>query len=299
MQLVDDARISKLIDLSKKNRGSIYERFDWPESVKLDRLWCDEDLLTTFGTSHHDNLSERQKIELSKWEAINFYSLNVHGIKGVLSFVSQCLYERNYEDVTQYLHIFMAEENDHMWFFAKFCLDYANTIYPDVAISEASGQRSLETDFEMFVATMVFEEFVDFYNHKVGKNEHVPDIVRDINFQHHLDESRHVAFGRDLICRLHAEILDQSDNPEAARARLSDRVKETIRHFARLMYSTRAYQDAGIYEPLGFSSAFKLRNALLNDDARMKMHVTWFQRTAGYFAKRGILNDTDFLSQNV
>ena len=73
-------------------------------------------------------------MRLSKWEAVNFFSLNVHGIKGVLGFVSRCIYEPRYADVSEYLHVFMGEENFHMWYFAKACLDYAGKIYPAIQL---------------------------------------------------------------------------------------------------------------------------------------------------------------------
>src|SRR5579859_7056818 len=109
--MIDPDRLQRLVTLSKEHSYSVYDRFSWPDTLPADRLWCDEDLLTTFGTPLHDTLSPAQKIALSKWEAINFYSLNVHGIKVALEFVCQCIHEQRYDDISEYLHIFIAEEN--------------------------------------------------------------------------------------------------------------------------------------------------------------------------------------------
>ncbi|GGK17550.1 diiron oxygenase [Salinarimonas ramus] len=293
---IDPQRIQRLVSLSKSKAYDPYERFDWPDSLALDRLWCDEDLLTTHGTAVHDRLSFEQKAALSKWEAVNFFSLNVHGIKGVMEFVSRCIYEERYDDISEYLHIFIAEENAHMWFFAAFCRRYARTIYPTPAFSTGDVQDRLEADLYMFASTLVFEEFVDFYNHKVGTNPDVADIVREINHQHHLDESRHVSFGREVVKDLYGEILSR-DGSNETRERIARTIEGIIRYFISLMYNPQAYIDAGVVEASGFKTASALRNALRTDPARREHHGVWFRRTADFFRRSGLIEDVSFVTQ--
>ena len=294
---IDPDRLQRLVTLSKDHSYGVYDRFSWPDTVKLDRLWCDEDLLTTYGTPLHDKLSSAQKIALSKWEAINFYSLNVHGIKAALEFICHCMYEERYDDISEYLHIFMAEENDHMWFFATFCRRYAGKIYPAPrSFSVRAGNEGRERDLYMFASTLVFEEFVDFYNHKVGNNKAVPEIVREINHQHHIDESRHVSFGREVVKGLFAEIV-AADPSAATRDRISGACKSMIHYFISLMYNPQAYADAGIVETGGFASASALRNWLRNNELRLEHHGIWFRRTADFFHRAGLIDETSFLIQ--
>jgi hypothetical protein len=293
---IDQARLQRLVTLSKEHSYNAYERFSWPEAVAADRLWCDEDLLTTYGTSLHDRLSQDQKAALSKWEAINFFSLNVSGIKSALEFVCRCIYEQRYDDISEYLHIFIAEENAHMWFFAAFCRRYAGKIYPSLAFTVRPIDDRLERDLYMFASTLVFEEFVDFYNHKVGNNAAVPDIVREINQQHHLDESRHVSFGREVVKGLFAEII-AADPSDATRERIATTCKGMIRYFISLMYNPLAYADAGIVETSGFASASAMRNWLRNSPDRKEHHGIWFRRTADFFRRAGLVDDTAFVTQ--
>ena len=58
----------------------------------------------------------------------------------------------------------MGEENFHMWYFAKACLDYAGKIYPAIQLQgpEQADSPELE-DLYMFASTLIFEEFVDYY----------------------------------------------------------------------------------------------------------------------------------------
>jgi hypothetical protein len=137
-QIVDRQLLERLLCLSLRNHYDVYSRFEWPAAIERDRLWCDEDLLTTYGTAVHNKLNEASLVSLSHWECINFFSLNVHGIKDALAFVMKAFYEPRYLDISEYLHVFVAEENAHMWFFAKFCLEYAGKIYPVTKISASS-----------------------------------------------------------------------------------------------------------------------------------------------------------------
>ena len=285
--------IEKLVHLSKENWYNYYELFNWPKTLEVDKLWCNEDLLTSYGTEIHDQLTEQKRFELSKWEAINFYSLNVHGIKGALEFISASIYKPRYLPISEYMHIFLMEENAHMWFFAKFCQLYAGKIYPQLSLKTDNTTSELEKDFYMFVSTLIFEEYVDFYNHKVGKNENVPPIVKEINYQHHVDESRHVSFGRNVIKELYNEILSEGNDDD--RIRISETIEGMFMYFIGLMYNPQVYRDAGLEGINGLSCA-ALRNHLRNSPYRKDFHSQWFKRTADYFIKCGILTDTNFLT---
>lgn len=293
---IDADRMTRLIQLSKKKSYNPYDRFIWPDQLPVDRLWCDEDLLTTHGTDIHTTLTEQQLYELSKWEAINFFSLNVHGIKGVLGFICKNFYTSRYKDVSDYLHIFVSEENIHMWFFAKFCLRYGSKIYPSFDFSTKKEMDKLEFDFNMFASTLIFEEFVDFYNHKVGVNNNVAGIIREINHQHHIDESRHVSFGREIVKGLYDDVLKESSDTNV-KERLEASVKDMFLHFINLMYNPLTYDDAGIVQSTGFQHASALRNRLRNDPERKTYHGVWFKRTADFFKRSGIIDDTSFLTE--
>lgn len=291
---IDNERIERLVELSHTKSYDVYTRFNWPDSLPVDDLWCNEDLLTTFGTEFHSTLTDQQKFELSKWEAINFYSLNVHGIKAILEFVCSCIYKKRYEGISKYLHFFLAEENAHMWFFANFCQKYGGKIYPNVSFNTNVEIDPIEHDLYMFAGTLIFEEFVDFYNHRVGKNDTVPEIVREINSQHHIDESRHVSFGREVVKGLFQEILDNhSDNSQ--RERINKTFKGMLIYFIGLMYNAESYSDAGIVQSLGCKSAAEFRNTLRHLPERRDMHHKWFNRTASYFKKIRIIDEIAFL----
>lgn len=143
---------------------------------------------------------------------------------------------------------------------------------------------------------MIFEEYVDFYNYKVSKNTSVPAIVREINHQHHLDESRHISFGREIVKSLYAEVL-AADPGEATALRVRRMTGKIFVYFIGQMYNPRVYDDAGVVAQAGVPSPAALRNQLRNDPARQAFHHQWFKRTAEFFVKQGILADMGCLSK--
>jgi hypothetical protein len=291
----DTQLLDRLRKLSNKNHYDPYTRFNWPDTIDRSVLWCDEDLLTTYGTPIHERLSEQQIASLSHWECINFFSLNVHGIKDALQFVMRCMYEKRYKELSEYLHIFIAEENAHMWFFAKFCLDYAGRIYPTAPVPKGSVKDPIESDLYMFASTLIFEEYVDFYNHKVGVNTVVPEIVREVNHQHHVDESRHISFGREVVRNLYSE-LSANDPSGHSAARIKDMIGRIFGYFIGLMYNPSAYEDAGIVLASGMRNAAALRNHLRSSPERREFHDEWFKRTALFFQRQGMLEDLSCLN---
>jgi hypothetical protein len=126
------ATLEKLTTSSIKNHYNVYQRFKWPDSLPADTLWMSPELLSVYGTPVMEQLDEPTLKRLTKWESINFYSLNVHGIRELIIEVTRRIHAAGYEVPSEFFHRFIGEENDHMWFFAQFCLRY--------------GPRSIRTD---------------------------------------------------------------------------------------------------------------------------------------------------------
>lgn len=287
----DTKLIERLRHLSDKGHYDPYTRFNWSSEIDRGVLWCDEDLLTTYGTPLHERLSYENRVLLSQWECINFFSLNVHGIKDALQFVVNCMYETRYKRLSDYMHIFMAEENAHMWFFAKFCIDYAGKIYPNIPVPQGKVQSVIERELYMFASTLIFEEYVDFYNSKVGINQSVPVIVREINHQHHVDESRHISFGRNVVRTLFDNLIE-NDRDGTSKERVADVIGKIFKYFIGIMYNPSVYDDAGIVPICNQQNAASLRNHLRYNADRKLYHEKWFRRTATFFVNSGMLPDT-------
>ena len=226
---------------------------------------------------------------LSKWESIHFYSLNVHGIRDLLLEVVRRVHTPGFETESEFFHHFIGEENEHMWFFATFCLKYGKKIYTDKKIKLPMTQTDPEVEsLLVFARILIFEEIVDYFNLRMGKDEALHPIIRQVNAIHHQDESRHIAFGRELV-RLLWDRVRNNTAPEQL-----DEVRSYLARYLQAsvqsLYSPAVYADAGLPEP------YKVRTTLLADPVRREANARALKRTTDFFSAAGILTDGSLLT---
>jgi hypothetical protein len=201
--------LNRLEQMAESGYYNPYTIFDWPDALEPDRPWMSESLTTLAGTPMWDELSRERQLALTRYEAVNFFSLNIHGIRELMSEVVLRIHERTYADVSEFLHHFIGEENEHMWFFAQFCLRYGGKLYPAQPALQADSAAHLSRvarELIIFARILIFEEIVDHFNAHMATDEALPRIAREINRVHHQDESRHVAFGRMVFTDLLGQV---------------------------------------------------------------------------------------------
>lgn len=275
--------LERLSEKSVEDYYNPYQRFDWPEKLDEDRLWMSPELLTPYGTPYFDELGEETLRRLSKWESVNFYSLNVHGIRELLIEVVHRIHMPGFEVPSDFFHHFIGEENEHMWFFAEFCRRYGDKIYPSTALrADAAWEPEVE-NFLVFARILFFEELVDHYNSRMAQDETLCDTIRQVNRIHHQDESRHIAFGRELVSLLFLR-MREAVSQERLRE-VENYLKRYVSFSVNSLYNPHVYRDAGIADPLG------LRNALLADERRRVHERRAIRKPLAFFLKTGIFSD--------
>ncbi|MEU9865319.1 diiron oxygenase [Streptomyces sp. NPDC047971] len=260
-----------------------YQQFDWPDRLEEDRLWMTPELLTVHGTPYYDELGEETIRKLSKWESINFYSLNVHGIRELLIEVVGRIHMPGFEVPSDFFHHFIGEENEHMWFFAEFCRRYGNKIYGSTAMRADSAWEPEVENFLVFARILFFEELVDHYNTRMARDDSLCRTIREVNRIHHQDESRHIAFGRELVSLLFSRMREAV--PAERVAEVEAYLKRYVVYSVNSLYNPHVYRDAGIADPLG------LRNALVADERRRPYERKAIRKPLAFFLKTGIFSD--------
>jgi len=284
-----DESLDKLTRASIAHDYNPYSLFDWPERLPADAWWMSRELLTVYDTPAMERLDTSTLQALSRWESIHFYSLNVHGIRELLAAVVQRIHAPGYGAWSEFFHRFIAEENDHMWFFAQFCLRYGAKIYPDKSIKTPPPSLDPEAEtFLVFARILLFEELVDHFNTRMAQDESLPDIVRHLNRVHHEDESRHIAAGRHFVKELHARL--SSRLAPAALLELDVYLRRYLQAMLEMLYNPAVYRDAGVADPYAF------RAALLDQPTRKLHHRKFVQRTLGFLSSHKILSGPDALS---
>jgi hypothetical protein len=273
--------LDRLTNKSIDDYYNPYKLFDWPDTLPDDMWWMSPELTTTHGTAAAERLSPEQLHALSKFESINFYSLNVHGIRELLIEVTRRIHTSGFETPSEFFHHFIGEENEHMWFFAEFCLRYGRKIYRQPAGATAEIPRSNVESLLVFARILIFEELVDHFNSRMAADDRLHETIRAINRIHHQDESRHIAFGRELVTALFADVKRTSNEQELAD--IAGYLRRYLTYSFESLYNPHVYRDAGIPEALA------LRQELLASPARAEFEQNVFRKTSKFLEKVGII----------
>lgn len=274
--------LGRLTAMSERDYYDPYKLFEWPDSITEDAYWMSPELMTVHGTEVGAGLDEAQLRALSKWESVNFYSLNVHGIRELLTSIVARIHMPGYGVASEYFHHIVGEENDHMWFFAKFCLNYAGKIYPDRQLAFAAPAVPEADTFLLFVRLLIFEELVDHFNQRMGEDERLDPTIRKINKVHHQDESRHIAFGRQIVALLHRDLRKRLDAEQLAG--LESYVKRYMRASVESLCNPAAFRDAGLPEP------YALRRAVIADPAFDEFTHRTLRRSIAFMTSEDIFS---------
>ncbi|MET9351027.1 diiron oxygenase [Streptomyces termitum] len=275
--------VQRLTTAAENEYYNPYQTFEWPDSIPEGALWMSEDLMTVHGADAAAELTREQYLALAKWESINFYSLNVHGIRELMAEVVHRIHAPGYEIPTPFFHHFLGEENEHMWFFAEFCLRYGGRLFPDRSLAfPAREQSTLLGNFIVFSRILIFEQIVDHFNSRMAADTALPETIRAINRVHHQDESRHIAFGCQLVRAFYERLKAEGEPAEldAARAYIERYITTSLQS----LYSVDAYREAGIADPFAF------RTRLLADPARKPAHDAIVSRTTTFYRRIGVLD---------
>ncbi|MFN0009247.1 MAG: diiron oxygenase [Planctomycetota bacterium] len=240
---------AQLCEASEKKYVNPYEYLEWPQTLDRERWYTSPELVSLHGTGTWDALDEPARKRLSFFEAVNFFSLNIHGEKSLVEGLARRLYAKGGEDHSAYLHHFLDEENKHMVYFGGFCSRYAGKVYRDRKVAFPREYAEGEEDFLFFAKVLIFEEIVDVYNLRMSKDERLEPIARRINLIHHLEETRHLAFGRAIT----AELFERHAPRWGAETRrsVSEYLVAYLRATWKEYWNPDVYADAGLEDPYG------------------------------------------------
>jgi hypothetical protein len=275
--------LDRLTSMSVEDYYNPYRMFDWPDELPEQMWWMTPSLMTVYDTAVGKELSTEQLQAVSKYESINFYSLNVHGIRELLIEVTKRIHTADFREVSEFFHHFIGEENEHMWFFAEFCLRYGPKIYRQPRGGAETIPPNNAESLLVFARILIFEELVDYFNSKMALDKQLHETIRQLNRIHHQDESRHIAFGRELISLLFTGFRAHATSQELTQ--INDYIKRYMIFSFESLFNPQVYRDAGLDEPL------KIRNRLLADPRRSRFEQLAFRKILSFLSRIGMIED--------
>lgn len=249
----------QLCQVSRDNMIDVFSSLEWPDQLPESAWFISPEMLSLYGTPLASRLDEVELKRLSFFEAVNFFSLNIHGEKILIEGLAKRLYRRSKGVVAEYLHHFIDEENKHMYYFGRFCEQYGGKIYPDRKLSVPRDFAKGEEDVIFFANVLIFEEIVDVYNRTSARDDRVEPLSREINRLHHYEESRHLAFGRKML----------RDTYEAYAPHWDDEVHKRVRIALEdfLVATWHEYYNPAVYADMGWEDAYVLRREVFESQS--------------------------------
>ena len=239
----------KLNRASERGYNNPYTSIQWPERLDPEHWQFAPEFVSLYGTPMWESLDAAGQRRLAFHEACNFFSLNIHGEQELIAGLSRRAYQYQDRELIAYLHHFLDEENKHMLWFGEYCMRYLGRIYADRKLVLPREYAEGEEDLLFFARVMVFEFLVDAYNLPMGRDQRLDPLARQIHWQHHVDESRHLAFGASMVVMLRDKYFARwpEHKKREVRAYLHAYTEATWREY----YNPDVYADAGIADPYG------------------------------------------------
>jgi hypothetical protein len=272
----------RLTKASRKKFWDVYNFVEWPEALQTDVWYMPPELISLYGTPAWDALTEEQQKRLSLYELGNFFSLVLQGERPLVAGLVDRLYAKgNTTSVNEYLHHFVDEENKHMVMFGEFCNRYVGKVYPEKKIILPRDYAKGEEEVAFYCKVMVVEELGDFYNLAIEKDERCDPLVREVNKVHHIDEARHLAFGRVQLAELFNKFAP-AWSPETLagfRQWLGDYLRASWGDY----YNPTMYRDAGL------ADSYELRQMAMSHPVCAEFRKRASSKVVNYFIKTGLL----------
>jgi len=273
----------RLTKASRKFFWNVYDYIEWPESIDGATWYMAPELISIYGTEKWESLDQRARTQLSLSELGNFFSLTLQGERPLVQGLVHRLYLKSTDpEVTEYLHHFVDEENKHMVMFGEFCNRYIGKVYAEKKLAFGREYAKGEEEVAFFCKVLVVEELGDYYNVAMQEDERIQPLAARINWIHHRDEARHMAFGRRFLQSLAERWLAEwsPETTQGFQAWLAQYLRSSWSDF----YNPMMYKDAGLDDPYGIRT-------LALDHPLCREHRTRVSRKLiDYFISVGLLS---------
>jgi hypothetical protein len=273
--------VERLNELSRAKYSNPYTSVEWPESVDPETEWFfTPELSSLYGTGHYATLDETGQRRLAFAEAANFFSLNIHGEKGLMEGLASRLYRPDLAPISGYLHHFLDEENKHSVYFGGFCQRYAK-IYRSRHVAFGGSPAREVGDLLFFAKVLLFEEHADRYNVLQSKDSRLHPLAVFINAAHHADESRHLVFNRAIV-----QAFWDTYRPSWDDATIAD-IRATIEQF--FLVTWREYYNPDVYADAGFADPWQVAEDAWNSPAQRAHRRSISAKCLRFFISTGLL----------
>lgn len=199
----------RLLASSSKNSYDPDLDIDWDAPVDDDLAFMPLERTSLYGTPLWEQMSEQQRIELSRQELASVASTGLWFEIILVQMLARWAYHQDPQDPrTQYALTEIGDETRHIVMFAKAIARLgAPTYRPRQFVHQlARFYKATAKGPALFAPVLVAEEITDRLQRSMINDEAIHPLIRMVNRIHVVEEARHVRFAREEVSRQMASI---------------------------------------------------------------------------------------------
>lgn len=197
----DEVSARLLQSAARLSRNAMTE-IDWDAPMDPTKYGCSPEWSTLYGTAYWDEMTEEQRITLTRHEFASIMSIGIWFEMILQEMVIRDQYLGDYHSPEfQFALTEIADECRHSIMFAKASEKMVGTSYKPSRKVGRLGKvfKMTARDEVAYAGILVAEEILDVFQRGCMRDDRVLDFVRTVNEIHVLEESRHMKFAREEV----------------------------------------------------------------------------------------------------
>jgi hypothetical protein len=197
-----DETARRLLDSAATLSYDPMDEVDWDAPVPTDKYGLNPEWSTLYGTPLWDEMTEAQKVTLTKHEVCSIMSIGIWFEMILQQMVLRDQYVAPHGEAEfQFALTEIADECRHSLMFARACQKMGVPAYfPDkLSVQLGRGFKALAKGEAAYAGILVAEEILDVMQRDWMRGENVQPIVRTTSKIHVVEESRHMKFARQEV----------------------------------------------------------------------------------------------------
>lgn len=204
MTITTDPTATRLLRSSARHSYDPAIDIDWDAPLAEGLYFAPPERISLYGTKMWDDLSEEQRIELSKHEMCSIASVGLWFEIILMQMVLRDVYDQDPRtERAQYSLIEIGDECRHSVMFAKMVERCGVPAYGAQRRVHQMGRafKALGGGVSGYASILVAEEILDRLQRETIKDERVQPLARMVSRIHVLEEARHMTFAREQVER--------------------------------------------------------------------------------------------------
>ncbi|HXT46101.1 MAG TPA: diiron oxygenase [Pseudonocardiaceae bacterium] len=194
----------RLLKTSAKHSYDPAVEIDWEAPLAPDRYFLDPRRSSLYGTALWEQMSEQQRIALTKHELASLYNMGIWFETILMQMLIRHVYDRPKGSAhARYGWTEVADECRHSVMFSRAAEKFDGSDYgPDWLVHHLGRLlKTTSTNTLTFGGALYVEEILDALQREQMIDESLQPIVQKVSWIHVVEEARHIRYAREEILR--------------------------------------------------------------------------------------------------